>query len=183
MFISLDHFDGELHNIFRGFKPSFAWVKEGTKNAIAADLVVTLSICPTKSFVTEENMMKYAELAKKMGVSFIQVLEPKAVGHYRGKDVKLAIEHEKVLEVFMLKLNYGKAYRDYPIVSYHGFYQRRAGCFGAGEKSLYIDTDGDIHACPFCHTKMGNALDPDIDESIAQLRSAGCHSFKKFSIG
>jgi len=35
-----------------------------------------------------------------MGVSFIQILEPRAVGHYTGKDVMLDANHEKILEGF-----------------------------------------------------------------------------------
>jgi MoaA/NifB/PqqE/SkfB family radical SAM enzyme len=125
--------------------------------------------------------MEYAELAKKMGVSFIQILEPKAVGHYKGQDVALTVEQEKIIESFYLKMNYDKKYRQYPIICYHGYYQRKVGCFAAGDRNLYIDTDGDMHACPFCQTKMGSALSQDVAHYITQLQSKGCHSFKSFA--
>ena len=176
--ISLDHFNPEIHNRFRGSHKSFEWVQSAVKNSIEANLVTALSICLTKAFVTESNLMAYAELAKKMGVSFIQVLEPKAVGHYKGKDVSLDTVHEKILEDFYLKMSYNKKYKKYPILCYHGYYQRKVGCFGAGNRSLYVDTDGDLHACPFCRAKMGNALSDDLDNSIEQLILAGCHKYK-----
>ena len=113
-----------------------------------------------------------------MGVSFIQVLEPKAVGHYKGKNVRLEPEHEKILEDFFLKMNNDKQYREFPIICYHGYYQRKVGCFGAGNRSLYVDTDGNIMACPFCRTKTGNALTEDLDLAVENLLAAGCQRFE-----
>jgi len=181
MVISLDHFDPSLHNQFRGFKKSFEWVQTAVKNSIAANLVTALSICVTKSFVSESNLMRYAVLAKEMGVSFIQILEPRAVGHYKGMDVSLKKEHEDILEDFYFKINYDKKYSQYPIITYHGYHQRQIGCFGSGNRNLYVDTDGELHACPFCQTKMGNALSNDLDNSIENLQTIGCHYFKTFS--
>jgi MoaA/NifB/PqqE/SkfB family radical SAM enzyme len=175
--VSMDHFNPGVHNLFRGSNKSFDWVQSGVKNAIEAGLVTALSICVSKTFVTESNLMAYADLAKRMGVSFIQILEPRAVGHYEGKDVLLDAGHEKILEEFYLKMNYGKKYRKYPIVCYHGYYQRKTGCFGSGNRSLYVDTDGDLHACPFCRIKMGNALYENLDEAIEELVTTGCHRY------
>lgn len=178
VFISLDHFDSTMHNRFRGYDKSFEWVQNAVRNSIEAKLVTALSLCVTKSFVSESNLMNYANLAKRMGVSFIQLLEPKAVGHYAGKDVTLDADHEKILEDFYLKINYDKQYREYPIICYHGYYQRKVGCFGSGNRSLYVDADGDIHACPFCRAKMGNALSPDFDRAVERLKDKGCHRYK-----
>jgi MoaA/NifB/PqqE/SkfB family radical SAM enzyme len=178
--ISLDHHDQNLHNQFRRFKKSFEWVRSAIENAIAVNLVTSLSICVTRAFVTQYNLMKYLELAKEMGVSFVQILEPKAVGHYKGMDVALQPEHEKILEDFYIKMNYEKQYAQYPIITYHGFHQRQVGCFGSGNRNLYIDTDGDLHACPFCQKKMGNALSNTLDDSIEKLQALGCHSFKSY---
>jgi len=35
------------------------------------------------------------------------------------------------------------------------FIERRVGCY-SGSRSVYIDSAGDVHACPFCHTKSYN---------------------------
>jgi MoaA/NifB/PqqE/SkfB family radical SAM enzyme len=180
--VSLDHFDPEMHNAFRGFQDAYGWVVEGVKNAKAVGLVVALSICVTRAFVTHENLMRYIRLAKAMGVSIIQILEPKAVGHYKGADVVLKREHEEILERFYLMMNYEKEYRDYPIVTYHGYHQRHTGCFGAGNRNLYVDTDGDIHACPFCQVKRGSALSGDLDAAIRGLSGVGCHDFRASGI-
>ena len=177
VFISLDHVDPVFHNRFRGSSGSFGWACEAVKNATEAGLVTTLSLCATSSFVSESNLLAYANLAKEMGVSFIQVLEPKAVGHYKGKEVSLATEQVRLLEEFYLKMNYDKKYREYPIVCYHGYYQRRIGCLGSGDRSLYVDSDGDLHACPFCRQKWGNALSADLDSMIRKLYEKGCPQY------
>ncbi|MDN3668220.1 radical SAM protein [Echinicola jeungdonensis] len=180
--ISLDHFDPDRHNMFRGYKNSYQWVEEAVKNSIDSNLVTALSICVTKSFVSESNLMRYAELAKKLGVSFVQVLEPKSLGHYSGKNVQLPPDQEKILEEFFLKMNFDKRFRDFPIITYHGYYQRRVGCFGAGNRHLYIDTDGDIHPCPFCPAKAGNALEDSLDYSLPVLQSKGCQLYNDTNI-
>lgn len=175
--ISLDHFDPEKHNQFRGFKEAYYWVEKGVQNAIENQLVVALSLCTTTEFTTLDNLITYANLAKKMGVSFIQVLEPKAVGHYSGKEVSLSEDQIRLLENFYLEMNYNPKYKEYPLISYHGYYQRRQGCYAAGNRSFYVDADGDLNACPFCQSKSGNVLDADFDNSISKLQNSGCHQF------
>jgi MoaA/NifB/PqqE/SkfB family radical SAM enzyme len=177
--ISLDHFVPEKHNSFRGFKDAYHWVEEAVQNATSNQLVVALSLCVTKDFTTFNNLIAYATLAKKMGVSFIQILEPKAVGHYSGKDVYLSENQISLLEDFYLEMNYNPKYKEYPLISYHGYYQRRQGCYAAGNRSFYVDTDGDINACPFCQKKTGNVLDDTFDASLQELQNLGCHQFNQ----
>jgi MoaA/NifB/PqqE/SkfB family radical SAM enzyme len=175
--ISLDHYKPEKHNQFRGFKEAYYWVEKAVQNAIDNQLVVALSLCATREFTTIENLITYANLAKKMGVSFVQILEPKAVGHYSGKDVSLSNDQISLLENFYLEMNYDSKYKEYPLISYHGYYQRKQGCYGAGNRSLYIDTDGNLNACPFCQSKTGNVLDEDFDNSISNLQKLGCQQY------
>ena len=179
--VSLDHFDAEIHNKFRGFKNAFYWAETAVKNALDQDLVVTLSVCITREFATRENLMRYMDMAREMGVAFVQFLEPKAVGHYLGKDVLLLPEQMKIIEEVFLEMNYSNNFLSYPIITYHGFYQRRNGCFSGGYKGFYIDTDGDMNPCPFCRKKSGNVLDHDFEEAISALKATGCSEYSTFS--
>jgi hypothetical protein len=52
----------------------------------------------------------------------------------------------------------------------------------SGNRMLYIDTDGDLHACPFCRKKYGSALDGQFESSLERLHSKGCQSFKYSTI-
>ncbi|CAN5759612.1 hypothetical protein BH10BAC3_BH10BAC3_22510 [soil metagenome] len=157
--ISLDHYDGEMHNAFRGFNNAYEGVLSAIHHAQEQNLLITISLCATKNFISWENLIKYAELAKSLGVAFVQILEPKAVGHYNGKDVFLTDDHFKLLDKFFLELNFSPQYKEYPVLIYHGYYQRRAGCLAGGSRSLYIDSKGYVNACPFCHTRNSNIKD------------------------
>ncbi len=175
--ISLDHHQEEMHNAFRGHSDSYRYVIEGIKNAQRAGLAVALSACTTRTFTTRENLMKYAKLAKRMNVGFIQLLEPRAVGRYAGKDVQLLPEHYQVLDEFYLQLNHQKRYRNFPLIIHTGYNQRRFGCDAAGLNSLTIDTDGYINACPFCRSKSKHALDENAALASETIQQEGCYKF------
>ncbi|MEO1031873.1 MAG: radical SAM protein [Bacteroidota bacterium] len=177
LFISLDHFEAEAHNVFRKYKDAFYWATEGAKNAIRNGLVVAFSLCLRNDFVTEENLMTYMELAKELKVPFVQFLEPRDVGHYSGKDVSLSIEKIKLLESFYERMNFSDLHLDFPIINYHGYYQRRQGCYAGGNRSMYIDTDGNLNACPFCHTNSGNILDDDFEFQLNAMTAKGCPTY------
>jgi MoaA/NifB/PqqE/SkfB family radical SAM enzyme len=178
--VSLDHFDPQQHNHFRDSVYAFDWVKKAIANANDNKLVTALSLCATNSFITESNLLAYAELAKEMNVSFIQILEPMATGHYKGRDVELTKEKQKLLEVFYQKMNYDRKYRHYPIICYLEQVNRRNGCMSSGDRNLYLDTDGDIHACPFCRSKLGSILSTESLETIENLKAEGCLKFGHF---
>jgi len=175
--VSLDHWIPELHDTFRGRIGSYAWVEKAAENSVANNLVLCLSLCATNDFVTLENLYNYIELAKKLNASFVQLLEPKAVGHYAGKKVTLSKEQIDLLEEFYKNINFNPRFKHYPSVIYHGFYSRRLGCSGAGKDYLYVDMDGFAHDCPFCQKKIFNVLHGNIEKQVEMMRTSGCNVF------
>ena len=156
--ISIDHYIAELHNLFRGRAYSFENAVNAVKEAKRAGMVVSISVCATKAFIEAGHLLPYMHFAKNLGVHFVQVLEPKNVGHYNDKDVLLTAKHINVLDEVFKKINHSNSYKDYPTMLYHGYHQRRVGCF-SGSRSVYVDSAGDVHACPFCHTKSYNIIE------------------------
>ncbi len=179
--VSLDHWIPELHDAFRGKKNAFEWAQKAVAHAKAQGLVVCLSLCATKGFISVTNLGQYAELAKSWGVSFIQLLEPRAVGHYADKDVYLNKEQISLLENFYTEYNFNAAYNEYPSIVYHGFYSRRLGCGGAGNHYVYIDTDGDVHNCPFCQRKLFSALHGSVQENLRLMAQGSCSVYTNSS--
>lgn len=175
--ISLDHWDPVQHNTFRNHQQSFYWAKEAAANCRRAGLAVSLSLCATRSFVTQENLDRYLALSKEWQVDFIRILEPRQAGRFIGQEVELTKPETDLLDSFYINTNSGSARLLHPIVSYPGYYQRRTGCFGAGDRYLYIDSRGDFHACPFCLGKKGNALKDSFETAIAAMKQQGCHAF------
>ncbi len=177
--VSLDHFDAEKHNAFRGFQDSFGDALKAIRHAQQQKLVVSVSICTTKDFLTWNNLIEYVNLIKRLGVPFLNILEPKAVGHYKDKDVCLDENQILLLEKFYKTINFDPAYNDYPVITYTGYHQRRVGCLLGGNRILYIDSDGYVNACPFCHSRNFNikaALKQDVDVQSA-VKLVGCKPY------
>lgn len=115
-------------------------------------------------------------------IAFIQLLESRAVGHYAAQDVALSESQLVVLDNFYETLNFAPAYHDWPVVTYYGYYQRRLGCSGAADRFLYVDADGDLHACPSCQKKAAAPLTGLLEDSMAIVRANGCQLFHPSSI-
>lgn len=156
--VSIDHYIPEMHNLFRGHANSFDMALNAIAAAKREGLVTAVSVCATKQFLNQGSLPLYVDFAWQLGVQFVQVLEPRNIGHYGGQNVLLEEKHIQQLELFFKKVNHSPAYSSYPTLMYHGFHQRRVGCF-SGSRSVYIDSAGDVHACPFCHTKSYNIID------------------------
>ncbi len=153
--VSIDHQVPELHDAFRRKPGSFGAALKAIQYAQEVRLATAISVCVTKTFLDGGNLLPYAEFAKDLGAEFVQLLEPKNVGNYKDKDVLLEDKHIQMLEEFFKSINHNNATRHYPTFSYHGYHQRRVGCF-AGSRSIYIDSAGNVHSCPFCHTAAYN---------------------------
>jgi MoaA/NifB/PqqE/SkfB family radical SAM enzyme len=175
--ISLDHWDKKKHNDFRGSDKAFEWAIMAAENSRKAGLAMGFSLCVTKEFLKEQNLKEYLKLAKKLRADFIFLLEPRETGHFKNQKVTLSEEEVKVIEAFYCNINNSADFEEFPLVVYPGYHQRRLGCFGAGIRYLYVDSEGSVHACPFCQGKMGNALTDNLPEIIHKLRAGGCQMF------
>lgn len=173
--LSLDHWDRMLHDRFRGYAGAYDGVEQAAGHAHRAGLAVCLSLCPTRDFVSPENLDRYAQTARRLGAAFIQVVEPKAVGHYAWRDVDLGPTQRRDLEAFYWRVNTDPGLCEMPLVAYPDFTRRRVQCFGAGNRLVYMDTDGQLHPCPFCRTSSRSAIG-NLDDALASMCAAGCPS-------
>lgn len=172
--ISLDHFDPMLHNRFRGSPHAFQWAVRACVACKRAGLATVLSVCATRSFSTEANVRKYMELAKDLGVAFVLMIEPKAAGRYAGKEVALFPDQVQMLERLTMTYNNHPDYRTYPILEYPDMLGRLAGCGGAGNRHLYINSNGMVQVCPFCQTEVAKALAFSAEETIRLATRMSC---------
>jgi MoaA/NifB/PqqE/SkfB family radical SAM enzyme len=172
--ISIDHYIASEHDRFRGVTNAWQHAQSAILHALDAGLAVTLSCCVTRSFCTKENLENYMQMAKDAGVAFVQMLEPRAVGHYEGKDVGLKKEDISILEEFYEKYSQDPARKSYPILTYHSYHVRRAGCQGSGKDYVYVDTNGLVQSCPFCTQKWFSALEGDVKSNLMKMKMVGC---------
>lgn len=180
--VSLDHHLQEEHNRFRNHPKAFHWAVQACEEAKNAGLVTALSLCATRRFTTESNFRQYMELAKSLGVAFVQLLEPKAIGHYAGQDVALFSSQIELLEKLYLEYNTSPAFASYPIVDYIEYSYRRVGCRGRGERKLYVDTNGNVSLCPFCRDSVASALHFPAEDIFKLVREIGCPDYEDLAI-
>lgn len=179
--VSIDHHIPQVHNLFRGNNNSFELAVNAVATARLAGMVTSVSVCATKKFIDDGHLMPYMEFANNLGVHFVQVLEPREVGHYEGKNVLLNEKHIAELEQAFKLINHSPVYKNYPTMLYHGYHQRRVGCF-SGSRSVYVDSAGDVHACPFCHTKSYNIIKlVRANEIVLPLKENKCPQFEKIA--
>lgn len=177
--ISLDDWDEDRHNAIRNHNKSYYWVKEAIRNCHEAEIMVCLSLCPIGEFVSEENLDRYHQLAKNLGAGFIRILEPRKAGRFSGKDIMLNAQKINIIDRFMVSRNRDPKFIKYPIIQFPGHHQRKSGCLGAGNRFLYIDANGEFHACPFCRKPLGNIIRESIESGITKARASGCQLFKQ----
>jgi MoaA/NifB/PqqE/SkfB family radical SAM enzyme len=176
--VSIDHHLEKEHDRFRGFDGAYRNAVRAAREAKSLGLVTALSLCSTQSYTTWENLVSYMRFARQLGVSFVQIFEPKAAGRYAGKSVELAGEQLETLERLYHTFNTGKAWADYPIVNYLGYHSRRLGCFGGGDRFFYIDTDGRAMACPFCDLFSCDAIELSAEVTLDGLSRVGCSRYR-----
>lgn len=173
--VSLDDWRPAAHDAFRGVPGTFERATAAVRNARAAGLGACLNLTARREFVTPENLDRYAALARDLGVGFIQVLEPRAVGRWESADVELRPPERALLERFQRALTRERS--DMPIVAYAGELQRRLGCSGAADRYLFVDALGGVHACPFCRGAVAR-LGDGLDLALERLAARGCHAFE-----
>lgn len=178
--VSIDHYDPYQHDVFRMTEGSFRDALTAVKLGIENDLVTVISTCITRANATREYLDEFMRFSKDLGVGFVQFLEPKPIGHYAMKDVTLKTDQIKVLEEVFLSYNQQAEYLDFPVIVYHGFYQRRVGCMASGNRMVYVDTNGDFLKCPFCHNKKGSLLDEDFESKINEMNIESCTDYGMF---
>jgi len=179
--VSIDHYLPELHNLFRGKEDAFTGAVNAVNAAKKAGLVTAISVCATKTFLDGGHLLSYMAFAKNLGVQFVQLLEPRKIGHYADKEVLLDEQHIALLEQTFTMVNHSPDYCNYPTMLYHGYHQRRVGCF-SGSRSVYIDSAGDVHACPFCHTKSYNIITLiRANELVLPQKENSCPLFEKIA--
>ena len=94
----------------------FYWVQEAARNCNAVGLIVCLSVCAVREFVSEENLDRLYNLSKAMGARFLRIFEPRKAGRFAGKDVLLNNQEIEVIHRFMISRNSDRAYRNYPVI-------------------------------------------------------------------
>ncbi|MEO0897214.1 MAG: radical SAM protein [Bacteroidota bacterium] len=151
--ISLDHHDPDAHNAFRGSNKSFDWVKKAVLHCHEQGLLVSVNVCPTREYLAEGAMPNFVELMEEWQVPMVNVLEPRAVGHFANMDVELRLHEKNYLEELFYQYNFEEGWEEKPIFLYPAISRKHLRC-GGGISYLLLDYDGTLRPCPFCKAPM-----------------------------
>jgi MoaA/NifB/PqqE/SkfB family radical SAM enzyme len=162
--ISLDHHEEAGHNSFRRNAKSFRWVLDALTNCREAGLFVAFNMCPTRDYIDAGGLEEYMDFAKSLQVPIVNILEPRAVGNYAGKEVQLDGSHRKRIRDLVSTVNFNTSHIKFPTIIYPGGYRDAWPC-GGGRSYLLLDYDGTLYPCPFCKKKVE---DVSLTETLCQ---------------
>lgn len=167
--VSLDHHSEEFHNLFRGNEKSYSWVKKSIENCKKVGLLVSINTCVTKEYLKADGVAKIVKLAKQWEVPIVNILEPRAVGHFANKDVEYTIAEKQKVEKQVI--DFGKQLElNSPTVLYPAMLRGAMPC-GGGRSYLLLDSDGTLRPCPFCKTPI-DMSSTKVQSCEADLQSA-----------
>lgn len=160
--ISLDHYEPDKHNAFRGNKRAFEMAVNAVRIFRENGILPSIALCATQELMDEGGLWRYLELAKEVGAAFIQILDATPSGNYIGKDVMLTDVQLRAINDFHLTVNTDPRYRDYPTVQARALIEgdELYGC-GACNALVYVDSSGNVQACDLLQVSFGNLLEED----------------------
>lgn len=174
--ISLDHYDPDEHNRFRGNRKAFDMAVDGIRIFRENGILPNLCICMTRETATEEVLFRYLELAKEVGAAFVQILDATPSGNYLGQDIILTEAQLQVVRRFHREVNSDPGYRDYPSISARALLESD-GCYGcsAGFALCYVDSSGNFQPCDLLQISFGNVFEEGVEPVYQRMKERFPH--------
>jgi MoaA/NifB/PqqE/SkfB family radical SAM enzyme len=176
--VSLDHYQPEVHNRMRGHAEAFENVCSAVEHFRNAGVYTCLSLVPPPDFVEADNFKKYYDLAKRLGVAEIRVMEVKPSGREACRG---AIPHSSVLEQLQKDLFRDPAYSDHPPLSGLSTWLEKDPALGCQCRFeyLFITSTGEVQPCEATQISFGNIK----DEPFPEIYQRMCKAFPAPSTG
>lgn len=141
----LDHYDPDIHNMIQGYKHSYGWVLKAADLARRANLLLCLRLSPSANFISTDNLFAYTRLAKKIGATIIQVIDP-TTHELSIKPASIGFETIGTLDDFTEMINYQHDFLNWPVMSYQLTPDQKIDNHTQPAKhALFIDANGRIY--------------------------------------
>ena len=174
--VGLDDVDEERHDALRGYRGAYRNAVEALQSFRAAGVFTYVNMCVTRELVRANDLWRYFDLAKSLGVGYIEMLEPRPCGGFGtgGDGFLLTREEREKLVEFYRSGSTERRYRNHPILFYIPYIEHpdRLGCLMGGLSHLYIDTLGNVNPCAFLPVKFGNIMEEDFPDIYERMRKA-----------
>lgn len=187
--IGIDAMNPEIHDTIRGVKGAYDAVIEGIENCVAEKLYLHLNIVASSQNFDE--IERIIDFGTEIGVYSYFIYRFVPFG--RGEDVRdcelgsedfkalldLIIEKQREVSAIIIPVA-SPEYWAY-VLQKRGIHNKRVinflsrffgGC-RAGEGMMYIKPNGDVWACPFLPTQVGNVRKERMDRICENLEKFG----------
>jgi MoaA/NifB/PqqE/SkfB family radical SAM enzyme len=178
VWVSLDHYNPEVHNRLRGNPEAFNNACRAVESFKQAGVYTCLSLVPPPDLLEPENFKKYYDLARDLGVAEIRVMEVKPSGREACRGV---VAHSPVLEKLQQDLYRDPAYRHHPPLSGLSTWlekDRALGCQCRFEY-LFVTSTGEVQPCEAAEISFGNIQ----EEDFLTIYDRTCKAFPRPSTG
>lgn len=177
--VGLDDVDRTRHDHLRGHDGSYDDAVQALDIFREAGILTYVNVCATPELVRSGGHWRYAQFVRDLGVSFIQLLEPRPCGGYINAPTAALLtdrDRDQLVEFFR-GLNGLTRYREYPIVHYVAYAESPAqrGCMMGGLSHMYIDSRGNVNPCVFLPVTFGNIMEEDFETIYGRMREAIPH--------
>ncbi|MBM3302163.1 MAG: radical SAM protein, partial [Deltaproteobacteria bacterium] len=178
VWVSLDHYEPEVHNKLRGNAQAFENVCNAVEHFKAAGVYTCLSLVPPDELLEPENFKRYYDFAKELGVAEIRVMERKPSGREACRGVT---PHSPVLERLQKDLHNDPSYRSHPPLSGLSTWLEKDPAFGCQCRFeyLFITSEGDVQPCEVSEISFGNINEEEFPEIYKRI----CRAFPAPSTG
>jgi len=179
--VSLDHYDSAIHDERRGVKGAFDAALKAIRIFRDNGMYTMIQLVATRDMANGGSFQRYLDLAGRLGVHEIRLLEPMPTGNLVGCASKCVLNSAERDELRQLHIRTNRD-RTLPKVCAfaHIEHQELYGC-GAGFQHLYIDAQGNVCPCDFTPVSFGNIADEKLSVIWSRLNAAfgqpGCKCF------
>jgi len=178
VWVSLDHFDRDVHNRLRGHPEAFDNACNAVEHFKRAGVYTCLSLVPPDDLLDPQNFRRYYDFARDLGVAEIRVLERKPSGREACRGV---IAHSPVLEQLQKDLHADRAYRNHPPLSGLSTWLEKDPAFGCQCRFeyLFITSTGDVQPCEASEISFGKIT----EEEFPVIYERICKAFPRPATG
>lgn len=153
--VSIDSADPKTHDALRKLEGLFEKATTGIKMCLKRGIFCILSTYVTEKSIKNGDFQKIILLAEKLGVNYLRVLAPVAIGKWLKK--------EEVI------LNKNKRKQLKNIIKNSPVFLEDDYCLSANKKLIYISPYGEVQPCCYIPFTFGNIKEEPLEEILKRM--------------
>jgi len=162
-------------NSFMGRDNAWDCMHRGIECCHVSGMDVGLNTCLMKEAFYDGTFQSTMEVARSLGASIIQLIQPKPSGAWLGSEMQQSQQQDlDHISEMVHRYNNLPEYRAYPFIAaqIHDEKASMFGCTAGGSDRFYINAKGDVQPCEFLNMSFGNILEEAFENIYERMRRA-----------